>query len=359
MKHFDFAVIGAGIEGIIVSSYLAKQGRSVCLIDSAPKIGGNLKTSALEVFRDDEKTESALHFLGTELGADFFYEKAFVEPLTFDKNTFHPFVGFGDEAPPYFNWLTAYAAAEQIFSQPSLNDLLHSLATRHPVEILTNSTVTHLTTNENEVSEILINGKTNILATHFISTVHPVRMGKWNKDLLTPKFLQKMNKSTLWTTLAVDLTHEHSKNLPGWYLLSGTKNEWFVGRFTKTGSQWLAFVSAESESDTEVTGHLFKETKKAFAKAFPDLVSKISFEKLTVLPQSHGQIQFRMNQENPFQPLKNLWICTGMASEILNPVVASVSAAQELLMDLQIHGYIENILKINDLGPTPENLPTL
>ncbi len=356
MKQYDFVIVGAGIEGIVLSAYLSRLNKAVCLVDPTPKIG-NLKNT-LEVFKHDEKTVSTLRFLETELGLDFSYEKTFIEPLTFDKS-FQPFVGFGEDAPPYHDWLNAYGATEQLFLQPSLSESLQKLITKHNVSVLTNSTVTRLEITENRVTEIVVNGKTNISAAHFVSTLHPLKMKRWNKDFLGTKFIQKMNRTPPWTTLSLELNHPKLNTSTGWYLLKGIKTDWFVGRFTESGSHWLAFSSTETEADAEAAGQLFKEVKKSITKAFPDLISKVTFEKLSVLSQSHGHIQFKMNQENPFQSIQNFWVCTGMATELWNPVVASISAAQELLMDFQLHGYIENTPKINGLASGPENLVSL
>jgi phytoene dehydrogenase-like protein len=75
-KAFDVVFVGAGHNALVAASYLAKEGRSVCLLDKHTHPGGWVRTEELTLPGFQHDTYSALHpiFVGgpvfSELGAD-------------------------------------------------------------------------------------------------------------------------------------------------------------------------------------------------------------------------------------------------------------------------------------------------
>jgi phytoene dehydrogenase-like protein len=76
MPSFDVIFVGAGHNALVAAAYLAKAGRSVCLLDQGDRPGGAVRTEELTLPGFMHDTYSALHpiFVGgpafAELGAD-------------------------------------------------------------------------------------------------------------------------------------------------------------------------------------------------------------------------------------------------------------------------------------------------
>src|SRR3954468_17909133 len=76
MPSYDVIFVGAGHNALVAAAYLAKAGRSVCLLDQADRPGGAVRSEELTLPGFVHDTYSALHpiFVGgpafAELGDD-------------------------------------------------------------------------------------------------------------------------------------------------------------------------------------------------------------------------------------------------------------------------------------------------
>ncbi len=59
-EHYDIVIIGSGLGGLLCGYLLAKEGKSVCILEKNAQIGGNLQTFK----RDGVKFDSGVHYIG-------------------------------------------------------------------------------------------------------------------------------------------------------------------------------------------------------------------------------------------------------------------------------------------------------
>src|SRR6218665_1979960 len=59
-KEYDIVIIGSGLGGLACGVMLAKEGKSVCILEKNKQIGGTLQTFA----RDKVIFDSGVHYVG-------------------------------------------------------------------------------------------------------------------------------------------------------------------------------------------------------------------------------------------------------------------------------------------------------
>ena len=59
-EHYDVVVVGSGLGGLVSALILAKEGRSVCVLEKNNQYGGNLQTFV----RDKTIFDTGVHYIG-------------------------------------------------------------------------------------------------------------------------------------------------------------------------------------------------------------------------------------------------------------------------------------------------------
>ncbi len=59
-EHYDTVIIGSGLGGLVSALILAKEGRSVCVLEKNNQYGGNLQTFVSE----NTNFDTGVHYIG-------------------------------------------------------------------------------------------------------------------------------------------------------------------------------------------------------------------------------------------------------------------------------------------------------
>lgn len=314
---FDFVIIGTSTESVLIGNALTSAGKSVLVIEQNP-----VTNFHSDSFLSDLPDLTA-------------------PPIVFEKGGFQKFVGFGENAPDYYEWLMPYLTPKTL-SAPKLPN--------SNIKVLTNSSVTGLEAEDNRIQKVIVNGKDKIMGYHFISTLNPLKTIKWSK-FFSPKLLHRWNKQPLWSTLVLDLAHnEPLTNKSCMQLLRGNKNEFCLGYFKNQNSHWMSFLPTGEELNTELVGSLYREMKRLIAKSYPQCFQSLNFEKLTVVSESHGHLPFKIEQENPLAPFKNLWLCNTKLTKEFDILKGCGLAVHSLLEDYSTCGLLGKSNGFEHLG---------
>ena len=58
--HYDVIIIGSGMGGLVAANIMAREGRSVCVLEKNNQFGGNLQTFV----RDRTIFDTGVHYIG-------------------------------------------------------------------------------------------------------------------------------------------------------------------------------------------------------------------------------------------------------------------------------------------------------
>lgn len=325
----DICIIGATLEGLTAAVALSKRGFDVLVIEKSDRIGGalhptqtplGLLSKQFSFWPDSPSSELAINFVGQLLEKEFVFSKETLAPQTFHKGQFQTFVGFGENAPEYVDEISYYLSDSRLIMQESASSLLEQLQHKFEGKILFGNSVNKILTNEDTVTSIELEDGRSVEAKGFLFSEDVRKLFSLvPTEEYTQREIQRVNKTTLWNTVALDIIHgapvTDQKNI---FILSGNVKESIpcLGSFDATfeaqgralqSSHWLAFVSTEAE-DEEVSANSLREIKKQIKRAFPTALENVVFEKITLHPHSHGKLPLKQNAQSFWPGLTNLWV---------------------------------------------------
>lgn len=375
-KKYDIAVIGAGLNGLIITHSLARAGKKVILVESADRLGGvfqehSMKLGKLPDFFSNQKyyseaAESFSRWSSRLFGEETAFVKVNPSTKTFDSGKFKDFIGFGEKAPIFVDELTAYTNTEKLQMQTSFSNITQSyideLESFENVDILTNSTLTAFHTVEDQMDLIEVNDGKKIEADEYIFTGSLFSLDNMSDEVevLTKAQKQSFAKATSFTAIHLEFVHPGNElPIEEDFVLSAAKDksQACYGQFSLadnfSGAQsdvyqmstWLSFVESNMTNDMETTGNLIREIKRQVKRAFPEAIDNAVFERVVVTPNSHckNKVQVKdmksANFPNFYILSKELDECDG----IMGRVKTAVEFLDERDISLSSFSNLENV----------------
>jgi len=328
---YDYAIIGSGLTGLAIANALSRITSNLILIESADTFGGLNRSiptpfgavnNGLRYLPETELSQKAIAFLEMLLMTSLSPEVIEAPPMTYEAGGLRPFVGFGNNPPPFYDEVAYFAAPRCLKTQLEAHEWTQVLYSQFTGEFLPKSYVTKFHQEDNRITHLTVNGQKTIHASNFIYC-GPVKSLKTllPEGALHPKAQQKLAKNQYWTAVGLDLLHNHPvTDLTNIHILNGTTQDEFgpcVGLFHPSAdvngenlqySQWLTFIEDEEAEDTELVGASLKKIKRQIKRAYPDALENLKFERILVVPSysGHGDLKLSGNQTLP--GLENFWV---------------------------------------------------
>jgi len=353
---YDYAIIGSGLSGLSIAAALSRFTDNIALIESGDVAGGmnraikfptGITNNGLRVVPDTESARSAIDFLENILGLKIAGESKEIPPITYASGTFKPFVGFGENPPPFYEELNYFTANKSIALKLEPYAWTQLLFEKFKGDFLPRSYVTKFSALSEHVTQITINGAKTLAANNFIfcGSVKDLAI-LLPEDALSARARQRLSKNTYWTALCLDICHTHAvTDVEAMHILSGTTEDEIgpcVGRFspavtvgeqTLQASQWLTFIEDEVTEDSEVVGAALKKIKRQIKRAYPEALESIKLERIVVAPQIAGNGELKLSGNQSLAGLQNLWIASPSVNSQKN-LVAALSQAKLVISAL-------------------------
>lgn len=371
-RHYDFIVIGAGLSGLAIARRLAMENAKVLVLEGQDNYGGThhpirnndmVQTNGLRLLPEARETREALEFLAPLLGTNLSLSTVESSPLTYESGGLRPFVGFGDQAPPFLHQIAAYLTEYRVLSQPEPWDWCRLLAENGGFELLTKSYVTRFNLNEDKVSSITMNGQKEYTADQYIFTGSATLLkALLPSEVWTAKAKSKLSKLKLWTQVGLDFVHSkpiyEGSNL---LLLDGTGKDDLgpcLGRFQIQdgicSSQWMSFLEDDEAEDSEILGQALKKIRRQIKRAFPEAFDDLVFERICVFPSVSANLP-----TGSFLPkFENLHYGNGQLSP-LQGLVGSLHQAQRILAQLGFSSNLSEPVKSSSSDDTEDDFHTV
>lgn len=364
---YEYVVVGSGLAGLTVATALSKSGAQVLLLEAGDQYGGlnrpvptkvGLSENGLRFLPDVELSHHALTYMSALLGEEIRFETVEREPHTYDSTGLHPFLGFGDEPPEFYDELAYFLNPHEIVLEKPVHTWLQKLSENFTGELSVRSYVTKFHYEEGKIHSMTINGQKTIQALNVIYA-GPLK----SLPLLLPeaalsaKVRQKLAKSKFWTALGLDLVHaKPTAEFLGIHLLNGTTQDDIgpcVGRFLAPQelngeqvqfSQWLSFIDDEDAEDTEKIGLALKKIKRQIKRAYPESLESPISERILVVPSFAGSGDLKLTGHQTLPQANNFWVASG-----------GVHPRKNLLGTLEQSQLVTSALGVNPIGTVLDN----
>ena len=334
-KKYDIAVIGAGLNGLILAHALGEQGKKVALIEANEKPGGLYQATMNKTARLPEVFQS--HTFQAELnesfqrwsakvdpGRDLFVRRTFRTKI-FDSGKWKDFLGFGDKPPAFVDQMNPYCNSEKVQSLVDLSQLSEAYTAaieQHTgIDLFVHSHWTAVAGNDHKIESIDINDGKKVEAEEYVYTASLWYLEEGlRQQILQKNQLQALAKADCFSSVHIQCLHA-VQDAPddSDFILSAAKEKTqacygqlrnLQERSSEDGaalqiSSWMSFVEQSQSSDMEVTGDLLREMKRQIKRAFPELFSGCVYERVFVSPHSHCQIERKDAGKRP-TPWQNL-----------------------------------------------------
>lgn len=345
MKQFDYIICGATLEGLLVGYYLHQKGLKTLILESSDKVGGffstveNSKAPISSIFTTpsyDENSVKLADWVRSNLNLDIAISKNVFAPTTFEKGSFEPFVGFGENAPNESEFLQDFLSAQRLEFTPSVSEWIKTILASG-IEIRYNSTLTTMNIVDGKISEITINDKDILKASNFVFAENPANLiellgsDTTTKAQISQKVLTRLSKGTFWSTLQLSLVHNTpvtDKNEI--HVIYGTQKNPVVsiGQFQGNTSQWISFISSDATDINEDGVQILKEMKRQIKRAYPEALDALAFEKIALWPQTHGYIDLKSKIFGQLEGVENIYLSSNHLVEHTNPFIGALTSAQ-------------------------------
>ncbi len=294
-KKYDYAVIGAGLTGTIIAKGLSRQGAKVLLLE-ATEIPGEF--SGMTPLPDTAENLKNLEFFQLASGLSISIDHQEFRLKTYDSGQVKEFLGFGIDAPEYVNLMLPFLAAAQLSLEPAKESWLAKILADYTGDFEAKSYVTAFEFEGSKIKSFLINGQTRATADQIVFAGDLPQLSKLVPvEHWSPKNLSKFGKMRAWTAVGLDLTHQNfemnttdsENSSPELWMLKGTPQDLHapcVGFIAPDGetSQWMTWIKDIDAEDTEEVGSCLKRIKRQIKQAFPELLTKIDFERIYIQP---------------------------------------------------------------------------
>lgn len=348
---YDYAIIGGGLSGLALATALTQKSQNVLILESNDALGGanrffadHRTTLGIRTVPNTPEARAALHFLGDLLGVEVAEIASGTRPSqvqTFSSGEFKHFLGFGEQAPAFYDELKYYLADEEIILKRTPSEWTRMLIekfTSQGGQFQCRSIVNRIHQEGKFASSITINGHRSLHAEKYIYCGNLKELPQLlPTGILGTRQRSKMNQSLFWNALCLDLLHSKPiTDQSGLFLLdSATPDDLgpCVGRFHPQAddntqlSQWVSFVDGEHQEDDESTVLALKKMKKQIKRAFPEAFDHLNSEKIFLAPQMGGHGNFKLEEDFSVPGLKNFWVGNGIVSGHAN-LVGSLLQAQ-------------------------------
>lgn len=358
---YDYIVIGSGLTGLTIAAALSRETKNVALVEASDFPRGMnrgiqfpvnienapLMNNGLRVLPNTASGQQAVDFLENLLGLKLSSNIVDESPLTYENGQLKPFVGFGDQPPEFYEELSYYIHHQMLQLNLEPHQWTQLLFEQFKGDFYPRSYVTRFQCDEARVQSITVNGSKTITGQNYIFTGQLSTLGILLPDEhISYRQKSKLGKGPYWTALSLDICHNHKvTDSMAIHVLNGTTNDDLgpcVGRFQPVienvdskiqVSQWVTFLNKEDSEDNEIIGHALKKIKRQIKRAYPEALEGMVQERIIVAPMIGGNGDLKLNGNQTFGDLENLWI----ASAPINPqknLLGSLAQAQMVLAAL-------------------------
>jgi NAD(P)-binding Rossmann-like domain len=335
---FDYVIIGSGLSGLSIASKLSQETEKVLLLDSAEMAGGWLRKPHLAAVPAQPNAEKGLLFLEDLTGIKIMGEVKELPPVTYDEGTFKDFMGFGEKTPEFYDEM-AYYCSSQYFELKALPAVwIQRLIENFKGTFAPRSIVTKFIVENGRVQYLLVNGTKKIQGHNFIFCGDVKSLNRLlPADFIPNRVQTKISKTKTWTRATLQIDHEASvTENPAFHVLMGTSQEEIVtcvGQFDGSISTWMTFVPDEEAEDAEIIGQALKRIKRQIKRAYPESLNERTLEKISVQPNFGGNFELKLNANQSWPELENLWLGSSTVQKARN-IVGALNQAQLVLSSL-------------------------
>lgn len=335
---FDYVIIGSGLSGLSIASKLSQETERVLLLDSAEIAGGWLKKPHLAAVPANPNAEKGLLFLEDLTGIKIMGEAQEIPPVTYDEGMLKTFMGFGEKTPEFYDEMAYYCSSHYFELKASPAIWIQKLLEKFKGTFAPRSIVTKFVVENGRVQHLLVNGTKKIQGHNFIFCGDMKSIARLlPTDFIPAKTQTKISKTKTWTRATLQLDHEASvTENPAFHILIGTSQEEIVtcvGQFNGPISTWMTFVPDEEAEDAEIIGQALKRIKRQIKRAYPDSLNEKTLEKISVQPNFGGNFELKLNANQSWPELENLWIGSSTVQKARN-IVGALNQSQLVLSSL-------------------------
>jgi len=310
---YDYVVVGSGLTGLIIANRLSQETDKVLLLESSDQVGGWLSKPHLPFYPSTESSIRALQNLENLLGLKIIGDTVESMPITFDSGELKPFMGFGDKAPDFYDEVAFYCAPQSTQLKLNPSDWISQLEKSFKGTIATKSIVTRFQVENNQVQNVLVNGTKKIQGRNFIFCGDIKDLERLiPHDFNGPKIRTKISKTKTWSRVTLVIDHKTEvTNSDQLHILIGSAQDEVVtcvGKFENNQSLWTTFVADEEAEDPEITAQALKRIKRQIKRAYPDSFPDGISEKIVVQSGFGGHFDIKLNANQTWTDLENLWM---------------------------------------------------
>lgn len=349
---YDYVVVGSGLAGLIVANRLSQETKKVLLIESTDQVGGWLTRPHLGFVPGTDSALSTIQSLEDLINIKIHGDIEESTPLTFDGGEFKPFLGFGDKTPEFYDEISYFCSNTRLQLKLKPNEWIHRLTQTFQGTVVTRSIVTKFLVENGRVQSVLINGTKKVAAHQFVFCGDVKDLERLiPQDFNGSKTRNKISKTKTWTraTLVIDHGFQVTPET-GLHILMGTAQDEIVtcvGQFYENQSTWVTFVSDEEAEDPEITAQALKRIKRQIKRAYPDSLPETIVEKIVVQSGFGGHFDVKLNANQSWPDLENLW----MGSSTFNKDRNLVGALKQSLLTLAALGFSVESAPATQLPP--------
>lgn len=357
---YDYAIIGSGLSGLAIANALGKISSNIVLIESADSFGGfnrSIQTpfgpvnNGLRFLPDTDLSQKAISFLEMLLMTSVAPKSVELPPMTFEAGGLKNFVGFGDQSPAFYDEITYFTAARSVKTNLEPHEWTQILNSHLNCDFMPRSYVTKFHLENDQITQLTINGQKNIQALNFIYC-GPMKSLRTllPEGALSHRAMNKMTKNHYWTAVCLDLLHgeKQTEAEQQIHVLNGTTQDDLgpcVGMFHAPAelngenlqySQWMTFIDDEEAEDTELVGAALKKMKRQIKRAYPQAFEKMKFERILVVPSYSGDGDLKLSANQTLPGIPNFWVASAQAHHQRN-ILGSLLQAELVTSALGCH----------------------
>lgn len=345
---YDYVIVGSGLTALLIAKNLNRITSNILILESADVAGGANKSiqtpigtqeNGLRFFPDQDLSQKTLEFIRSSLNDEISFETQEVPAIHFESGQFHPFVGFGELAPPFYNEMNYFTAAARLVSNRPVHTWIQDLITGFTGEIATRSYVTKFLVEDGRATGVIVNGSKTINANNIIYT-GPAKALRilLPEGAVSAKAVQKLAKNKYGTLVSLDLIHSAVvTDSQAIHVLNGTTADEFgpfVGQFLaptedhpeRQLSQWCIMIDDDAAEDSEVLAASLKKIKKQIQRAYPNSLDNIEFERIFVSNSVSGNGDLKLSGQMTLPQVTNLWVASACMSPHANLLGALLQA---------------------------------
>jgi len=324
---YDYVVIGSGLSGLTIATALSQETSKVLLLDSADQAGGWLRKLHMPFVPATPSALSAVQNLESLLNLKILGEVRDSNPVTYENSSLKTFMGFGEKSPDFYDEISYYCAPQSYDLKLTPSEWISLLIERFKGTFQPRSIVTKFVVENGRVQSLLVNGTKKIVGHNFIFCGEMKSLEiLLPLDFMSSKARNKIAKTKTWTRASLQLTHaEPVTENKDFHILIGTAADEIVtcvGRFVGQVSTWTTFVSDDEAEDPEVTAQALKRIKRQIKRAYPESLNTPLEEKIVVQSEFGGHFDVKLQANQTWPEIENLWIGSSSVQKDRNLVGA-------------------------------------